>query len=386
MLDTRGAGLSDHFQSVALLEDQIDDILAVMDEVECERAVVLGVSQSGPLATLLAASHPERVSSLILYGTYATAISDDDHPWGRSQEWIESYLERADGEWGTGTDMEMVAPSRQNDRGFRDWWASLERNSNAPGDAIAYIRSHSRDDVRTVLPTLSVPTLVVHRRDDKYRPIALGHYLAERIPGARMVELEGEDHLPYLGDWSSVVAAIEEFITGSHTKHSADRVLATLLFTDIVDSTRTAESLGDLRWGALLSRHNDVMRDEIRRFRGREVNTTGDGFLALFDGPARAIECGMAARDRLADLGIDIRAGVHTGEVEVLGDDVGGIGVHIGARVAAMGRPGEVVVSRTVKDLVAGSQMSFEHRGSHRLKGIADEWDLYSVTMGSAQS
>jgi len=380
LLDTRGAGLSDRAAGVPLLEEQIDDVLSVMDAVGSEQSTLFGVSQSGPLAALMAASHPERVGALVVYGTYATALVADDSPWGRTVEWIEAYLERADREWGTGTDIDLVAPSKRNDPGFRDWWSRLERYSNAPGDAMAYIHAHSQDDVRAVLPTISVPTLVLHRRGDHYRPVELGRYLGEHIPGARMVELAGEDHLPYLGDARSILAEVEEFVTGSRGEVTTDRVLATLLFTDIVDSTSKAAAIGDTEWRALLERHNDLVREELARFRGREVKTIGDGFLATFDGPARAIECALAARDRLKTLDIDIRAGVHTGEIELMGDDIGGIGVHIGSRVSAFAGSGEVMVSRTVKDLVAGSGIEFEDRGSQRLKGVPEEWKLYSVS------
>ena len=380
LLDTRGAGLSDRSAGVPLLEEQIDDVLAVMDAVGSEQATLFGVSQSGPLATLMAASHPERVSSLVLYGTYATAVADEDVPWGRTAEWVESYLERAHREWGTGTDIDLVAPSKRTDPAFRQWWARLERYSNAPGDAMAYIRAHSQDDVRAVLPTISVPALVLHRRDDRYRPLQLGRFLAERIPGARLVELAGEDHLPYLGDPRSILSEVEEFVTGTRRRVVTDRVLATLLFTDIVDSTSKAAALGDNEWRMLLDRHNKVIREELERFRGKEVNTTGDGFLAMFDGPARAIECALAVRDHLEIFNVAIRAGVHTGEVEIMGSDIGGIAVHIGARVSALAGAGEVMVSRTVKDLVAGSGIGFEDRGSHRLKGVPDEWQLYVVS------
>lgn len=380
VLDTRGAGLSDRSAGVPLLEEQIDDVISVMDAVGSEQAIVLGVSQSGPLAALMAASHPDRVSGLVLYGTYATALADDDHPWGRSREWIESYIRRADAEWGTGTDFQLVAPSKLNDKAFREWWARLERYSNAPGDAMGYIRAHSQDDVRPILPTIAVPTLVLHRVDDEYRTIELARYLAAHIPDARLVELSGEDHLPYLGDSKAILAEIEEFATGARGQVHSHRMLATLLFTDIVDSTVKASHLGDSQWRALLTQHNELTREALSRYRGREINTTGDGFLALFDGPARAIECARSIVISMKALGVDVRAGIHTGEVEVMGDDVGGIAVHIGSRVASKAGPAEVMVSRTVKDLVAGSSLVFEDRGSHHLKGVSEEWQLYSIS------
>ncbi len=380
ILDTRGSGLSDRTAGFPLLEDQIDDVLAVMDAVGSEQATLFGVSQSGPLALLMAATHPDRVTQLVLYGSFATARVAEDHPWGRSKEWVEAYLKRANQEWGFGTDTDLVAPSRQGDPAFREWWARLERYSNAPGDAMAYIRSHSEDDVRAVLSAISVPTLVMHRRDDRYRPFELGQYVADHVPGAQLVELPGEDHLPYLGDTESILAGVEEFVTGSRTGRTAQRVLATVLFTDIVDSTGVASTLGDAKWMELLDQHNRLVREELAKFRGQEVNTAGDGFLATFDGPARAIDCAVSIRDALKHLDVHIRAGIHTGEIEVIGDDIGGIGVHIGARVAALAGVDEVMVSRTVKDLVAGSGTQFADRGNHQLKGIPEQWHLYSVS------
>jgi class 3 adenylate cyclase len=379
-LDTRGSGLSDRTAGFPLLEKQIDDVLAVMDAVGSDQATIFGASQSGPLASLMAASHPDRVTHLVLYGSYATNRVAEDHPWGRSVEWVDEYLERANKEWGLGTDADLVAPSRQGDPTFREWWARLERYSNAPGDAMAYIRSHSQDDVRAVLPAISVPTLVMHRRDDRYRPFALGQYLADHIPGAQLVDLPGKDHLPYLGDTESILSAVEEFVTGSRRGRSAQRVLATVLFTDIVDSTGVAVALGDAKWRELLDQHNRIVREELAKFRGHEVNTAGDGFLATFDGPGRAIDCAVSIRGALEPFGVHIRAGIHTGEIEVIDDDIGGIGVHIGARVAALAEVDEVMVSRTVKDLVAGSGAQFTDRGNHQLKGIPEEWHLYSVS------
>lgn len=379
MLDTRGSGLSDRASSLPLLEDQIDDVIAVLDAVGSHHPVLLGVSQSGPLAILLAAAHPGRISGLVLYGTYATALQVDDHPWGRSPEWVAEYVLKVDTEWGSGTDLAAVAPSLNEDNQFRTWWAGLERYSNPPGNAMAYISAHSKDDVRPVLPTISVPTLVLHRTHDPYRDIGAGRYLADRIPGAKLVELPGENHLPYVGHADDVLDEIEEFVTGSRSGRGSDRVLATVLFTDIVGSTEIASDLGDRVWRDVLGRHYTVVREELSRFRGDEVVTTGDGFLVRFDGPARAIKAAVAIRDRLARLGIQIRAGVHTGEIELIGDDIGGIAVHIGARVASLARAGEVLVSRTVKDLVTGAGIQFEDRGTHLLKGIPDPWQVYLV-------
>jgi pimeloyl-ACP methyl ester carboxylesterase len=379
LLDTRGVGMSDRPGELPLLEQQVDDVLAVLDAVGSEQATIMGISQSGPLAVLFAATHPGRTAGLVLYGSYAAARRSEGYPWGRSPEWIEDYLDRMDREWGSGTDYDLVAPSHRSDDALRAWWASLERHSSAPGNAMAYLRAHSQDDVCALLGSISVPTLVLHRTDDPYRDVAHGRYLADHIPGARLGELPGGDHLPYLGDQDALLGEIETFLTGASDGAEADRVLATVLFTDIVGSTMHASELGDEAWRAVLDRHNGIVRDTLARYRGVEVNTAGDGFLARFDGPARAIRCALSLRDEVRRLGIEIRAGIHTGEIELMGDDIGGISVHIGARVATEAGPGEVLVSRTVKDLVAGSGISFTDRGLFSLKGIPDEWRLFAA-------
>ncbi len=332
------------------------------------------------MAALFAAAHPERTAGLVLYGAYASAQRHEDYPWGRTAAWIEDYLDRMNAQWGFGTDFELVAPSYVDDAALRSWWAGLERHSSAPGNAMAYLRAHVQDDVRAVLPSISVPSLVLHRRDDVYRSVDQGRFIAEHLPGSRYVELPGKDHLPYLGDQDQLVAEIESFVTGSRAAAEPDRVLASVLFTDIVGSTELAGSLGDGAWHTLLDRHNGVVRAALSRFRGREVNTAGDGFIATFDGPARAIRCAMAIRDEVRPLGLEIRAGIHTGEVEIMGNDIAGIAVHIGARVSGKAEAGEVLVSRTVKDLVAGSGISFSDRGLHTLKGISDEWRLFAAS------
>jgi pimeloyl-ACP methyl ester carboxylesterase/class 3 adenylate cyclase len=379
LLDTRGAGLSDRPRELPILEHQIDDVLGVLDAAGSDQAVIMGVSQSGPMAALFAATHPERTSGLILYGTYAAARADDEYPWGRSDEWIQDYLARVDAEWGTGTDFDLVAPSYAEDAAVRGWWAALERHSSAPGNAMEYIRAHIQDDVRAVLPSIAVPTLVLHREQDLYRDPAHGRYIVDSVPGSELVALPGCDHLPYLGDQESILAAIEAFVTGAPSTVEPERVLASVLFTDIVGSTERAAALGDQKWRMVLDRHNAIVRSAFERFRGVEVNTAGDGFLSTFDGPARAIRCALFIRDGVRDLGIEIRAGIHTGEVEIMDGDIAGIGVHIGARVAGEAQPGEVLVSRTVRDLVAGSGISFVDRGLHQLKGVSDEWRVFAV-------
>lgn len=378
-LDTRGTGLSDRPGELPILEQQMDDVTAVLDEVGSPQAVLFGVSQSGPMAALYAATNPDRTEALILYGAYASAAARPGYPWGRSEEWILDFHDSLESSWGEGAFAADVAPSRTDDPAFLEWWARFERYSSSPGNALAYGRAHSRDDVRAVLPTISAPTLVLHRVQDPYREPGHGRYLADQIPGARLVELPGTDHLPYVGDHDAIVDEVGEFLTGVRPRAEAERVLSTVLFTDIVGSTEQLASVGDQAWREVLSTHNRVAADALHRYRGRLVKTTGDGMLAMFDGPARAIQCAAHIRDVLAGAGIDIRAGAHTGEVELLGDDIGGLGVHIAARVSAQAGDGEILVSRTVKDLVAGSGIEFEDRGTHALKGVPDDWHLFLV-------
>jgi pimeloyl-ACP methyl ester carboxylesterase len=379
LIDMRGVGLSDRAQEIPLLEEQMDDITAVLQTVGSEHAAIFGVSQGGPAAMLYAATYPARTTGLILYGSYASAYADDGYPWGRSPQWTNEYLNQADQRWGRGFHLPQMAPSLVEDRAFQSWWGRFERYVSAPGNAVAFIRSHSQDDVRSVLPTISVPTLVLQRRDDVYRDSGHGRFLAEHIPGAKYVELAGHDHLPYVGDQDAILSEVEAFITGNRAAPTPERVLGTVLFTDIVGSTARLAEVGDRRWSELLQLHHSVVRQQIERFRGQEVNTTGDGFFATFDGPARAIRCALATRDALRSLGLAVRAGLHTGEMEVTETGVTGIAVHIGARVAAVAAPSEVLVTRTVKDLVTGSGYQFADRGTHVLKGVPDSWQLFTL-------
>jgi pimeloyl-ACP methyl ester carboxylesterase len=379
LLDPRGIGLSDRAAELPLFEDQMDDLRAVLDAVGSERAVVFGVSQGGPMAVLFAATHPDRTAGLILYGTYPTVKSDPDMPWGRSEAWIAEYLRQLDEQWGTGSFGAQVAPSRAGDRTFRAWWARLERVAAGPGNAMAYARANLQVDVRPVLPAISVPTLVLHRRDDTYRDARNATYISERIAGSRLVELDGVDHLPFVGDADALVDEIQEFLTGTRSAPEPDRILATILFTDIADSTRRAVELGDRAWRGVLEEHRTAVRRELERFRGKEVETAGDGFLATFDGPARAIMCAIASLQSVRSLGLELRAGLHTGEVELSGPGLAGIGVHIGARIAALAEPGQILVSGTVKDLVAGSGIEFDAMGPRELKGVPGEWPIYAV-------
>lgn len=378
-MDMRGTGLSDREGDLPLLEDQMDDVTAVLDRVGSNKVSLLGVSQAGPMAILYAASYPQRVDALILYAAYASSRRRDDYPWGRDDDWMEQYLSQLDHLWGQGTFLTQMAPSLQEDEEFKVWWGRMERFSSAPGNAVSYARAHTRDDVRDLLKSVRVPTLVLQRKDDTYRSAGQARYLAEHIPDAQLVELEGRDHLPYAGDHGAIADEIQEFLTGVRAAPQTARVLTTVLFTDIVDSTRRAAELGDARWNELLNEHNRLVRRQLAEHRGQLINTVGDGVFAMFDGPARAIRSAQAIRNEVGALGLSIRAGIHTGEVEVGPDDVAGLGVHIGARIGALALGDEVLVSRTVKDLVAGSGIEFEDRGVHELKGVPDSWQVFAV-------
>ena len=385
MMDMRGVGLSDRADRLPLLEDQMNDLSVVLDRVGSNKTAMFGVSQAGPMAVLYAASFPNRVDALILYSAYASSRKRDDYSWGRDPEWLDAYLVQLDQLWGQGSFLQQMAPSLVGDSEFEEWWGRFERYSSSPGNAVAYARAHIEDDVRDLLSAVSVPTLVIQRRDDTYRGAGQGRYIAEGISGAKYVEIAGRDHLPYVGDQEEIVEEVEEFLTGVRSGPETNRVLATVLFTDIVDSTRQAALLGDSRWRQLLSTHNDAVQREVSRYRGKLIDTAGDGMLATFDGPARAIRCAISVRLALSDLGLHVRAGIHTGEVVLEGDDVAGLGVHIGARVSSLAASDQILVSRTVRDLVTGSGIQFEDRGVHELKGVPEPWQLYEVA-GEATS
>jgi class 3 adenylate cyclase len=378
-LDMRGVGLSDRAARLPLLEDQMEDLSAVLDRVGSNRAALFGASQAGPMAILYAATFPQRVDALILYAVYASSQRRDDYPWGRDPGWVDQFLAQLDYEWGQGSFLEQMAPSLVGDSGFEKWWGRLERFSSAPGNALAYAKTHVEDDVREVLEAVSVPTLVIQRKGDIYRPAGQARYIADRIPSAEYVELEGKDHLPYAGDQDAVVDVVEEFLTGVKSQPETNRVLATVLFTDIVGSTERAAEMGDSRWHDLLEKHKRVSAQVVAHHRGKLIDTAGDGMLATFDGPARAIRCAESVRQEVSSLGMSVRVGIHTGEVETGPDGVSGIGVHIGARVAALAEAEEILVSRTVKDLVAGSGYDFADRGLYELKGVPDTWQIYAV-------
>ena len=382
IFDKRGTGLSDPVAQVPTLEQRTDDVRAVMDAAGSERAALFGISEGGPMSVLFAATHPERVSALVLHGAMGRTTEAPDYPWASPADALrESIAELIAPVWGQeGPDLlELFAPSFAGDPQAVAFNARLERSAASPAMSLQMFEMFLDIDVRDVLGTIHVPTLVVHRRHDRVVNRRAGEHLASQIPGARYVELEGIDHLPWAGDTEAVLGEIEEFLTGARTAPEAERVLATVMFTDIVGSTKRAAELGDARWKELLAAHQAAVRRELAWFRGREVKTLGDGCLATFDGPARAIRCGLAIARATAPLGLEMRVGLHCGEVELMGDDVSGIAVHIAARVAALAGAREVLVSSTVKDLVAGSGIGFADRGSHELKGIADQWRLFAA-------
>ena len=378
IFDKRGQGLSDRLGRPPTLEDSMDDLRAVMDAAGCERPALFGVSEGGPMVALFAASHPDRVSSLVLYGTYARMVAAPDHPAGIANATLNGWDEIVRREWGGPVGMDLWAPSLVGERGFEEWWAKLLRYGTSPAGATALMDLYRELDVRVALAAIEAPTLVAHCRGDRMIPFAQGRYLAEHIADSRLVELPGRDHLAFAGP-APLLDEVEEFLVGSRAGAESERALATILFTDLVDSTARASELGDRRWRQLLERHDAAVRRQLALHRGREVKTVGDGFLATFDGPARAIRCAEALRGELGSLGLQVRAGIHTGEVELIGEDVGGIAVNIGARIGAEAGAGEVLVSSTVRELVVGSGLEFADRGVRALKGVPGEWRLFAV-------
>jgi pimeloyl-ACP methyl ester carboxylesterase len=375
MFDKRGTGLSDRTGEVQTLEQRMDDVRAVMDACGVERAALYGISEGGPMSMLFAATYPDRVSALALYGTFAKCVKAPDYPFGISPEEQAKRVGWAEHHWGEEqTFANVFWPSLSADENVQRDVARFLRMGASPSSAAALMKINGEIDLRSLLPALRVPTLVLHRTGDLAVPVDCARWMARQIPNAKFVELPGADHA--LFD-DQLADEIEHFLTGARHVVEPDRVLATVMFNDIVASTERAAEIGDRRWRDLLGNYRRLARAELGRFRGREVNTAGDGFLATFDGPARAIRCAGAIRDSVRPLAIEVRSGLHTGEVELIGDDVGGIAVHMGARVAAAAQPGEVLVSSTVKDLVAGSGIQFADRGMHTLKGVPGEWRLF---------
>lgn len=379
LLDRRGTGLSDPVAALPTLEERADDVRAVMDAAGAARAAVFGISEGGPMSMLLAATHPERVAALLLYGTFARGVASPEYPWRFARAQADVALDAIRSQWGTGLVATFLAPSLASDPDLIEAWARFERMSVSPGQARTLFEMILDIDVRHVLPAIHAPTLMLQRAGDGTTTPPNGRYIAEHIAGARYIELPGEDHFPWTGGSAAILDEVQEFLTGVRPAPDPDRVLATVLFVDIAGSTARLAALGDRAWRDLVGRYRALVRAELARHRGVEVNTAGDSFLATFDGPARAIRCASAVSDAVRGLGIAVRAGLHTGECEVAGGDVHGLAVHIGARVAAAADPGEVLVSNTVKDLVAGSGIRFSSRGGHELAGVPGEWVLYRV-------
>ncbi len=383
LFDRRGSGTSDRawLGPSATIEAQMDDIRAVMDAAGSVRAVLFGIESGAALCFVFAATYPERTSSIVVFGALARGSWAPDYPWAWTLEHYDTWIERVERDWGSPEFVrelsESLSPSLDADEAFLAAMGKLLRLSASPGDAAARDRAVSGTDVRHVLPTIQVPTLVIHRTGDRAEPVEQGRYIAEHISGATFLELPGEDHSFPMDDLVPHVGRFLESIRAEQAEF--DRVLATVLFTDIVDSTAQAAALGDARWRETRAQHDQIVRAQIARYRGREIKTMGDGFLAIFDGPARGVRCAEAIAAGVKPLGIEVRAGLHTGEVALEGDDISGLGVGIGARVGAKAGASEVLVSQTVKDLVAGSGLTFEDAGEHELKGVPDRWRLYRV-------
>jgi class 3 adenylate cyclase len=386
VFDKRGQGLSDRPSNPPTLEDSMDDLRAVMEAVDCERPAIFGISEGGPMSALFAATFPDRVSSLILYGTYARMVEAPDFPLGIPDTALDRWSDRVRREWGGPVGVRLWAPGAVGDPEFERWWGRLLRQGTSPSGAIALMDLYRRLDVRAILSSVDVPTLVLHRRGDKIVPVRQADFLAGQIPDARLVKLDGEDHLATVGDQDAVLDEVEEFLVGSRRAREPERALTTVLFTDIVGSTELAAQLGDRRWRDLLERHDAIVRRALGIHRGQEVKTLGDGFLATFDGPARAIRCAGAIREGVGELGIKVHAGIHTGEVELIGEDVGGMAVNIGARIGALAAPGEILVSSTVRELVVGSGLEFDERGAHALKGAPGHWRVFAVRISRSAS
>lgn len=381
LFDKRGTGLSDRVsdEHPPTLEERTDDIRAVLDAAGSPRAAIFGVSEGGNMSVVFAATYPSRTAALITHGIFAKRIWSADYPWAPTPAERQAWLHGLATRWGSDADLEIIAPSVARDELISAAFARRSRLSVSPSAAVALGRMNTDMDIRAVLPVLRVPTLMFHAVDDRDSNIEEARWIAARIPDARLIELPGGDHIPFYANQDAVIEGVQVFLTGARPTPEADRFLATVLFTDIVNGTSRAAELGDHRWGELIERHHLLVRTQLGRFRGVEVDTAGDGFFATFDGPARAVRCAIEIRDAVRGLGIEIRAGVHTGECEVIAGKTGGIAVIIGSRVREQAAPGEVLATSTVKDLVAGSGLRFEPRGSRRLKGVPDEWQIFSA-------
>ena len=379
LFDKRGTGLSDRVRESDLptLETRMDDVRSVCDAIGSQHAALFGVSEGAPMCVMYAATYPGRTTAIVLFGGYARRRWAPDYPWGATTEQEEAFLQEIERDWGGPVGLDVRAPSKLGDTRFRENWARYLRMGSSPGAVLALTRMNAEIDVRPILSSVSVPTLVLHRVGDRTIPVDSGRYLASHVAQARLVELAGDDHLPWIGDTDAVLGEIEEFLTGVRTRPEPTRMLATVLFTDIVGSTARAAELGDAAWTDLLEAHHGRVREQLARYGGREMRTTGDGFFALFDGPARAVRCALGLAAAIRPLGLEIRAGLHTGEVEVAGEEIQGLAIHLGARIAALAGAGQVLVSRTVRDLVIGSGLSFKDAGTHTFKGVPDQWQVF---------
>lgn len=388
LLDKRGTGLSDPvpLDRLPTLEERMDDVRAVLDTVGSQRAAFLGTSEAGALSLLFAATYPSRTTALVLLNSYARLAYAPDYPQGIPAEQAQELLQAIEEGWGKGVAFEALVSSQADNTSMKSWWARYQRLAASPGAAVRLLQSAFETDARSVLPTITVPVLVLHRAGDPFTGPEHGRYLAERIPGAKFVELSGVDHLFFAEDMDLLLSEIQEFLTGAPEAREPDRVLATVMFVDIVGSTEHATRLGDRQWRDVLDRYYAIARRQLVRFRGREIGTAGDGLFATFDGPARAIRCARTIADEVRVLEIAVRVGIHSGECEVIGDNLAGIAVHIGARIAGQAGPSEVLVSSTVRDLVAGSGIRFEDRGCHPLKGVPGEWSLFAVALDLRQA
>ena len=379
--DKRGTGLSDPVAEVPTLDERIEDMLAVMDAVGCERASFFGVSEGGPMGLLFSAAYPDRTNALVLYGASPKFSSGPGWDWGWSPGEIASRFDEMERDWGEGALLSLFGPSQADSEPMRQAWGQFQRRGASPRMGRMVYQALCDIDCREILSTISAPTLILHVTGDRVAHVNAARYMAERIQGAQLVEFPGDDHVLIMLDPDPIIDEIEQFLTGVRQEAQSNRVLATVMFTDIVGSTVRATELGDHRWRDVLATHDQAVRRQLSRFDGREVKTTGDGFLATFAAPSRAIACACAVRDAVHQLGIDVRVGLQTGECELMGEDVGGVAVHTGARVAALAGPSEVLVSSTVKDLVAGSRIDFADRGTHELKGVPGDWRLYAVSV-----
>jgi class 3 adenylate cyclase/pimeloyl-ACP methyl ester carboxylesterase len=381
--DKRGSGVSDPvpLASLPTIEQWSDDARTVMDAVGVDQVAIVGDTEGGPMAAMLAATHPERVRALVLVNSFARWRRAEDYPIGMPEETSEKLIERWEQHWGVTSEMlDLTAPSIANDPRFRSWWLRYSRLAMPRQAATTMYRWVTEIDVRSILPTIRVPTLVLHRTGNLHHRVAFGRYLADHIPDAKYVELPGADSFPFhAGDFTPLLNEVEEFLTGTRASPLPDRRLATMVFTDIVGSTRLAAERGDSAWIRLARSHDEIVREHLATYRGREIDHTGDGFVAIFDGPARAVTCAARMVDALRELGVTIRVGLHTGEIELVGDEIRGLAVHVAARVMAVAEKGGILVSATVKDLVLGSGIDFAERGTHRLKDVPGDWRLYEV-------